>query len=123
MISDDVVGRRTFLEKAGLAALSTAIVVRSSDARSQITVPNSEGGESPKLKAPPKACDCHIHIYDPARFSMVTSQRVPPTEAAVPQYRLLQKRIGTTPHRWVCDQVVDLDAASHSPRPSTLAPP
>ena len=52
---------------------------RRRDARAQGAVPNSEGTESPKLKAPANACDCHMHIYDPARFPMVPSQRVPPT--------------------------------------------
>ena len=64
--------------------------------QAQTTVPNSAGTESPKLKAPAKACDCHMHIYDPARFPLVPSPRVAPANAAVPQYRLLQKRIGTT---------------------------
>jgi predicted TIM-barrel fold metal-dependent hydrolase len=39
-----------------------------------------------------------MHIYDPARFPIVPTAdtRVMPTDAAVPQYRLLQKRIRTT---------------------------
>ena len=37
-----------------------------------------------------------MHIYDPARFSFAPSTRVAPTRAAVPQYRMLQTRIGTT---------------------------
>jgi D-galactarolactone isomerase len=60
--------RRTFLARAGLAALSTVSVVRSRDTSAQIAVPNSVGTESPRLKAPASACDCHMHIYDPARF-------------------------------------------------------
>jgi D-galactarolactone isomerase len=115
-MSHDKILRRTFLEGAGLAALSTAFVVRSRDASAQITVPNSTGTRSPKLKAPPNACDCHMHIYDPARFRMVPSQRVPPTDAAVPQYRLLQKRIGTTrvvivtPRNYATENQVTVDA-------------
>jgi D-galactarolactone isomerase len=95
-MSDERMARRTFLERAGLAALGAAFVVQSRDTRAQIAVPNSAGTESPRLKAPANACDCHMHIYDPARFPMVPSPRVPPTDAAVPQYRLLQRRIGTT---------------------------
>ena len=108
--------RRTFLARAGLAALSTAFVVRSRDTSAQIAVPNSVGTESPKLKAPAGACDCHMHIYDPARFRMVPSQRVPPADAAVPQYRLLQKRIGTTrvvvvtPRNYATENQVTVDA-------------
>ncbi len=59
-------------------------------------VPNSVGTAPPKLKAPAHACDCHMHIYDPARFPFTPSPRVAPTRAAVPQYRMLQKRLGTT---------------------------
>jgi len=115
-MSDEGMLRRTFLERAGLTVLSTAFAVQSSDIGAQITVPNSVGTESPKLKAPANACDCHMHIYDPARFRMVPSQRVPPTDAAVPQYRLLQKRIGTTrvvivtPRNYATENQVTVDA-------------
>jgi len=108
--------RRTFLEQTGLAALSTALVVPSRDASAQIPVPNSAGTDLPALEAPANACDCHMHIYDPARFRMVPSPRVPPTEAAVPQYRLLQKRIRTTrvvivtPRNYGTENQVTLDA-------------
>ena len=95
-MSDDGTGRRTFLARAGIAAFSAASLFQSRDARAQVAVPNSAGTESPKLKAPANACDCHMHIYDPARFPMAPSQRVPPTDADVPQYRFLQRRIGTT---------------------------
>jgi len=90
--------------------------VRSRDTSAQIAVPNSVGTESPTLKAPAGACDCHMHIYDPARFRMVPSQRVPPADAAVPQYRLLQKRIGTTrvvvvtPRNYATENQVTVDA-------------
>ena len=62
-------------------------------------VPNSSGTALPALKAPANACDCHHHTYDAARFAMVpTPGRPPPSNCAMPQYRLLQKRIGTTRH-------------------------
>jgi D-galactarolactone isomerase len=95
-MSDHPISRRTFLTGAGVAAFTAASVLSVKDSRAQEVVPNSSGTEPPKLKAPSNACDCHMHIYDPSRFPMVPSQRVPPTEAALPQYRLLQKRIGTT---------------------------
>jgi D-galactarolactone isomerase len=113
---DDKMCRRTFLEMAGLAALSSVVVAQSRDARAQIAVPNSAGTGSPRLKAPANASDCHMHVYDPARFPMVPSQRVPPTDAAVPQYRLLQKRIGTTrvvivtPRNYATQNRVTVDA-------------
>src|SRR5258706_6295698 len=59
-------------------------------------VPNSVGTGHPKLKAPAHACDCHMHIYDPARFPFAPNAKAAPTRAAMPQYRMLQNRIGTT---------------------------
>src|ERR1700724_1155114 len=58
-------------------------------------VPNSVGTGHPKLKAPAYACDCHVHIYDSARFPLTPNPRVAPTRAALPQYRMLQNKIGT----------------------------
>jgi predicted TIM-barrel fold metal-dependent hydrolase len=127
-MSDTGMVRRTFLERAGLAALSAVFVVESRDARAQITVPNSAGTESPTLKAPTSACDCHIHIYDPARFPMAPNRRLPPTDAAVPQYRSLQKRIGTTrvvivtPRNYATQNQVTVDAiAQLSPQARGVA--
>ena len=114
-MSGDRMARRAFLRRTGLAALGAGLAGRR-DARAQGAVPNSEGTESPKLKAPANACDCHMHIYDPARFRMVPSQRVPPADAAVPQYRLLQRRIGTsrvvvvTPRNYATENDVTVDA-------------
>ena len=61
-------------------------------------VPNSEGSEAPKLKAPANACDCHMHIYDGERFPPARPgpQSRMQSNAAVDQYKLLQARIGTT---------------------------
>ena len=36
--------------------------------RPREAIPNSAGTEPPKLEAPPGACDCHMRIYDAARF-------------------------------------------------------
>jgi D-galactarolactone isomerase len=108
--------RRSFLKRTGLAALSGAFVVSPRPTDVQIAVPNSAGNDSPKLTAPPNACDCHIHICDAARFPMVASERVPPTRAAVPDYRLFQRRIGTsrvvivTPRNYAIQNHVTVDA-------------
>src|ERR1700733_13412167 len=56
-----MLARRGFLKAMG----ATFIVAGGLDAtagRAQ-TVPWSAGTEPPKLKAPPNACDCHMHIY------------------------------------------------------------
>src|SRR5215217_9013005 len=102
--------RRTFLETVG-AGLAVGARINA-----QTAVANSAGVEPPGLKAPANAADCHMHIYDPARFAMVPSTRIAPTNAALPQYRLLQKRIGTTrvvvvtPRNYATQNAVTLDA-------------
>jgi D-galactarolactone isomerase len=79
-----------------------------------MAVPNSAGTERPKLKAPANAADCHMHIYD-ARFPQLAS-RATVSNAAVADYRLLQKRNGTTrvvvvqPRNHSTDNQVTLDA-------------
>jgi D-galactarolactone isomerase len=92
---DNHIGRREFLN-IGMTAMIATSAISSSPARGQQAVPNSSGTERPKLKAPANAADCHMHVYDPARFPMPPSPRVAPDNAALTQYRQLQQRIGTT---------------------------
>jgi hypothetical protein len=106
--------RRTFIKKASMMAIAaTALGARQGQAQQ---VSNSTGTESPKLKAPQNACDCHMHIYDHARFPMPPSTRLPPSDATVSDYRMLQKRIGTTrvvivqPRNYAIDNRVTVDA-------------
>jgi hypothetical protein len=78
-------------------------------------VPYSSGTEAPKLKAPANACDCHMHIYD-AKYPAAPSATLKPPDALVADYKLLQKRIGTTrnvivtPSTYGTDNRVTLDA-------------
>jgi D-galactarolactone isomerase len=112
-MSDGKIGRRTFLQGAGIVALTAAGIVPS---ESQIAVPNSSGTEPAKLKAPANACDCHHHIYDAERFPPAEPQAGFQPNARVAEYRLLQRRIGTTrnvvvtPRPYVTDNRVTLDA-------------
>jgi predicted TIM-barrel fold metal-dependent hydrolase len=107
--------RRTFLREAGLGALA-ATVLRSKEAAAQTAVPNSVGTESPRLKAPANACDCHHHIYDAERFPPGPFGGTYQSNARVQEYRLFQKRIGTTrniivtPGPYVEDNRVTTDA-------------
>ena len=102
--------RRSFL--TGTAALAAA------GTHALAQVPNSSGTESPKLKAPANACDCHMHIYDGDRFPPARPgpQSRMQSNATTADYRLLQKRIGTTrtvvvtPAAYVTDNRVTLDA-------------
>src|SRR5215831_9027400 len=106
-----MISRRTFIKQVSLAAASA--VARPALAQQ---VSNSSGVERPKHAAPPLATDCHMHIYDAARFPMPPSKRVPPSNATVAHYRALQKRIGTTrvvvvqPRNYAIDNRVTLDA-------------
>src|SRR3984885_8957817 len=89
-----VIVRRGFLRAMG----ATVIVASGSNAskgQTQQAAPWSAGTEPPKLKAPPNACDCHMHIYD-SRFPVAPSAKLKPADATVDDYRRLQKRIGTT---------------------------
>ncbi len=78
-------------------------------------VPNSTGSAPPKLKAPPRATDCHIHIYDP-RFPPPVDK---PANGTVADYRLLQGRIGLArvvivqPRDYGVDNSVTVDATRH----------
>src|SRR6266481_5347253 len=77
----------------------------------------SEGTETPKLKAPANACDCHHHIYD-AKYPVDPKSVLRPGDALVEDYRAFQKRIGTTrnvvvqPSTYGTDNRVTLDAVA-----------
>jgi D-galactarolactone isomerase len=49
--------------------------------------------ESPKLKAPPGACDTHIHIYD-RRFPTAPTAKFVPPDAPVSDYLRVRSRLG-----------------------------
>ena len=113
-----MIARRTFIKGASMAAITaTTSGLHVGQGHAQ-QVPNSVGIEPPKLKAPANAADCHMHTYDPARFPMPPNPRAAPTNATVEDYRLLQKRIGTTrvvvvqPRNYATDNRVTLDAIS-----------
>ena len=109
------IDRRRLMKTAGTMALAAAAgAVRSEQAFAQ-QVPWSSGTESPKLKAPANACDCHMHIYD-AKYPTDPKATLKPADALVADYKLLQKRIGTsrnvvvTPSTYGTDNQVTLDA-------------
>src|SRR5215471_12014512 len=108
------IGRRTFLQ--GAAALTAASAASFDDASAQQAVPNSAGTQRPKLAAPANAADCHMHIYDAARFPPSRPGSRMQSNASVAEYRLLQQRNGTrrvvivTPAVYETDNRVTLDA-------------
>jgi D-galactarolactone isomerase len=52
--------------------------------------------DKPDFEVPDGACDCHIHLYDPARFPFVEGARLRPANASVSDYRQqVQQRLRT----------------------------
>src|ERR1700728_2003574 len=76
-----------------LAAVAGASAAGVAPASAQ--VPWSSGTERAKTKAPANATDCHHHIYS-SRFKVDPNSTLRPGDASVADYRLLQKRIGTS---------------------------
>jgi D-galactarolactone isomerase len=78
---------------AGLGVLGGA----GTTAAQEISVKWSSGTELPQIKVPPNACDCHHHIYD-SKYPDDPKATLRPGDATVADYKMLQKRIGTTRH-------------------------
>lgn len=91
-MNSQVTGRRAFLKSVGATAATIALHAQQSK---RDPVPNSSGTEAPKFRVPAYACDCHHHIYD-ARFPFAQPAAPLLPNARVMDYRLLQRRIGTT---------------------------
>jgi D-galactarolactone isomerase len=104
-----MIARRSFIKSASMMAIASTV------SRAQ-QVPNSSGTEPAKLKAPVGACDCHHHIYDGVRFPQAEPGGRLIPDARVEEFRMLQRRIGTsrnivvTPSAYVTDNRVTLDA-------------
>jgi len=86
--------RRTAVTAMAAAATGAAMAAAIGDACAQ-QVPWSSGTAVAKTKAPPNAADCHHHIYS-SRFKVDPNSTLRPGDASVADYRLLQKRIGTS---------------------------
>jgi D-galactarolactone isomerase len=114
-----IIGRRSFLVGAGAVATGAAATFGVEGlAQETVAVPNSTGTAPPQLKVLAGACDCHHHIYD-ARFPFSRPGARMVTDSRVSDYRLLQRRLGTTRNivvtpvpfpASVADNLVTLDA-------------
>ena len=113
-MNDQAIGRRTFLTAAAAAAVSGAL--DAAPAQAQQAVPNTTGTAPAKTKAPANAADCHMHIYDPRFAETNPRPGRNPKNATVSDYRMLQKRTGTTrvvvvtPRNYATDNRVTVDA-------------
>jgi D-galactarolactone isomerase len=105
-----MIARRNLLTGAAATAVAS-LIPRAGNAQA---VPYSAGTERPKLKAPPNTCDCHMHIYNSRFQAALTAPH--PVDARAEDYRLFQKRIGTTrniivtPSTYGTDNSCTLDA-------------
>lgn len=88
------IDRRAFLKGAAAGAATIGAALNAQQVKRE-PVPNSSGTDIPKFRTFENACDCHHHIYD-ARFpfTLPTAPLLP--SARVMDYRLLQRRLGTT---------------------------
>jgi predicted TIM-barrel fold metal-dependent hydrolase len=110
-----MIRRRELIKRASMAVVASAapwLPVRAAGS----PYPNSAGTDLPRLKAPPNACDCHIHIFDP-RFAGPDGKPVSePAQATVKDYRQIQQRLGTSrvvvvmPRPYGTDPAMLLDA-------------
>jgi len=72
----------------------------------------------PRLTAPANACDCHIHVYDPAGRAAPTATVPPPVWADAAAYDKVRRRLGTSravvvqPTAYGFDNNVTLDAVA-----------
>lgn len=93
--------RRTFIKSTGmtLAALSgiqfTKAYAALNSSEESLKVPWSSGTGLARTKVPLHATDCHHHIYD-SRWPIAPTAKLKPADALIADYRLLQKRIGTS---------------------------
>jgi D-galactarolactone isomerase len=118
----NTITRRTFLKGTGLtlASLDGIQIVQSIVSQTilaeELPVPCSRGTQRTKFKLPSNACDCHHHIYDPARFAYVPEDKRNQPPGTVDHYLLLQKRLGTNrsvivqPSAYGLDNSCTLDA-------------
>jgi D-galactarolactone isomerase len=113
--------RREFLKGTAGAAAVAAIAGFSVRIGHAQAVPFSSGTEPPKLKAPANACDCHMHIYD-ARFPIAPTATLKPADALPSDYKLLQKRIGTTRNVIVTPSTYGTDNSATLDGMAKLAP-
>ena len=56
-------------------------------------MPPANSAMQPKLKAPPRACDTHMHIYD-KRFPKAATAKIEAPDASVADYLKMRARLG-----------------------------
>jgi predicted TIM-barrel fold metal-dependent hydrolase len=83
-MNETSVNRRNFLQGTGAAALAMAGAV----------LPADSNAAAATFKVPDGACDCHVHVFEPARFAYTLPRTYTPGEASVESLLALEKSIG-----------------------------
>jgi predicted TIM-barrel fold metal-dependent hydrolase len=80
--------------RAVLAGISVSMLARVSIAQAD-EVRWSSASEKPHFVPPPGATDCHFHTYD-KQYPVIKGATLLPDDALPDDYRVLQRRLGTT---------------------------
>jgi D-galactarolactone isomerase len=94
-MQNDGWSRRSFLKTIPCVVAGFTVLAHGKSSATGVAVKWSTGTELPHTKLPPNATDCHHHIYD-SHYPMAPYAVLKPHDALIPDYRLLQKRLGST---------------------------
>ena len=78
-----------------LAGAAAVLVAGRDEEPGARAAPWSSGSETPRLKAPPGATDCHHYVYD-RRYPAFSDTIKRPDDATPHDYRALMRRLGIT---------------------------
>jgi D-galactarolactone isomerase len=92
---NDSWSRRSFLKTIPSVVVGLSALAHGKRDLTGVAVKWSTGTELPHTKMPPNSTDCHHHIYD-SHYPMAPYAVLKPNDALIPDYRLLQKRLGST---------------------------
>jgi predicted TIM-barrel fold metal-dependent hydrolase len=94
-MQNDSWSRRSFLKTVPSVVVGLSALAHGKSGAAGVAVKWSLGTELPHTKMPPNATDCHHHIYD-SHYPMAPYAVLKPGDALISDYRLLQKRLGST---------------------------
>ena len=83
-----MLNRRAMLSGIGVAGVALALRPRASLAAAPSTVKTPVNFEVPR-----GACDCHVHIFDPAHYPYFSGRLYTPPEASIDDLRALQSAL------------------------------
>lgn len=94
-MSDMTLTRRTFLQGTGAAALAIAgNALPGTASASEMAASPASSPKSSAMQVPAGACDCHVHVFEPAAFPYTLPRTYTPGEASVASLLALEKSLG-----------------------------